>query len=283
MDIRLLLFPFLSFLFSSCITPFRVADILAYKYESKDDYTDFEIIGDEIIVKALLNEDSVEFLFDTGVNVEYLFLNKDFEQQGAKIKSIITPGGKQQLFTKKAIVNIETPSFSISNALGLEMPIIEDFRCVQNFDRANVLGLGAFLNGNKRYLNLDFENQKIGSSSSSFEIDEDYFILDFEKKNNMLFVFLTLNGQKQKFLFDTGNNAFVFLDKKENSLSSIQPQLIKEGRQIATVENNVRDTIEYFNNVKFEEFKNIAGDYLIFSSSSFGVNNIGLGIIESFN
>lgn len=280
---RLILYLIISFLFSSCIAPFRLSDILAYKYEAKDECTNFEIEGDEIIVKALLNNDSLDLLFDTGVNVEFLFLNKHFDQQRAKNKTIQTPRGKKKLVTKKFIVDIATPSFSINNALGLEMPMMDSFKCIQSFNRAHILGFGAFLNGKKRYLSLGFENHTICSSLESMEITDDYFVLDFENISNKVFVYLTLNGQKQKFLFDTGNNIFVLLDKKENSLPSSKLKLIKEGMQFNTVENVVTDTIEFYNNVKFEEFKNIPGDYLMLSSLSFKMNNIGLAFIKNFN
>lgn len=267
----------------ACGTPYRMQDFYSRKVDFYDSKVDFQLKDDKIMIKTVVNNDTLWAQFDSKFTSDIIYLNAEKSLDKYYEIEVKSTFGYEIYSYKKYMPTIATSIFKIENSIGIELLNKKVNACDSLVQY--ILGLPVFLNQKYLYFpSLNFTNQTISFESKLPINTNEYIPLDISYYNQELFVILTLNGVTSKFLFDTGNDGFVMVKNKEFKLKKNHTSTLNlSGQLMPTLVNTNISNMNIYENVKFKELNKFSIDHTIIESDEIVENSIGLKFIENFD
>lgn len=226
------------------------------------------------------------FLFDTGASLSFInsdsILDENTVRKAFTFGTIKTPdGGKTK--NKLLPVHIETPWFESDNKVVGFFPI-SNGKCNYRMPFDGVVGLDVFINSD---LILELNSQESVITSHKTENFDKNQLLGFEKidavfEKKSMKIPLTINGETNNYLLDTGNSSTIILPYSSHLDSLSNKKIIIEGKSLSSLKGKFGEEAIMFSNAKIG-LGNQIFEAPVLTQKEGKIRNMGMEAIKQFN
>lgn len=256
---------------------------------SKEASQSFDIENNILTIKAEINNESGNFLFDTGaqssVITDSIFLKKIKTTENNLIRSMRVKGANGTLVESYKFISTSANSvfFSSKNKIFRFLKINHDSKLCQKKSSLHNGIIGFDMIKNSPYpILLDFENHKIRVMNEMINLNE---YQESNAKINLLdskiTLPITINNKEIDFLFDTGNNSGLVVKQKDFPLKEKPNQ--EAALLITTIGGtSVQNIKTYFNvAIKSNHISSTAPKVTVLEKLI--TNTLGINFIKNYN
>ena len=277
----LILFPLL---FVSCYGPYSLKDIQAYNLKYLSGCETFQLIDGNIIFELKLDSIDTRVRLDMASSTQIITINNLHSGKKKYRKITQLPTGKDTLFYSRFSPSISNNLFEVQNSFGVEITNNNLRVCDSNLVN-KIIGLPLIIsNSNKNIVSISFSDSTLCFKPFLPSDLKAYTELDYTITKNLLLIELTLNGKKEKYLFDTGNDGYIIVSKISHKKEILpKPMIILEGNLFSSIKDTDFSTAKIYNNQHFEELKKINSNNIIVEYEQIFQNNLGIEFIKKFD
>jgi hypothetical protein len=224
----------------------EVRETYKMSFSTKKEYSnqcqDFIYYNDRIYLVTKIDDTEDTVIFDSGSNSTFLRTKSDTTGIHKAYKwKVRLPEGKKELYMHHYYCNIENNLVNAQNCIckTTYTPVLP-FSCISQSDM-KIIGQSLFFGNEKKTMFLDFSNHKICLYDSlSFDTSQYVLVESSITKGNVIYIYITINNIKQKFLFDTGCPYYFMLNKKQ-AIPIVKNDLLLDG-SFASTHNGIITT-----------------------------------------
>lgn len=250
-----------------------------YFYNNKKDFIYFE---------TLLENNKVNFMFDTGASMSLITDStciSDFTKKVYKGIGSIKGADRKKINRKILVTPIETTLFSSRNKVFSYVNMNSTNKCTKKNEFQGILGVDVIFQDNLLLL-MDFTNSSIEYITyldiNKLLTKDGYQKIKSECKMNQIFIFLNIDKKEYRFKLDTGFLGNIVIPYNDKLNFEKHKNVVIEGEYFQTVSGRTNGEETFYENleVNFGDL-NVHSNVLV--SKTIKAQNIGINFIKGFD